>query len=143
MVLIHDENPDIIGITETSPKNGAPIQPKEIDIPGFECFINLHGRSTCLYVRTSLNPQEHFTEGEGEPIGAWCALRLRDGDKLLIGCVYRSPSNQSADDIHFINQLNTSHFLCMGDFNFPQIDWNSETCLALAASASSKFLDCT
>ena len=60
----------------------------------------------------------------------WCEISLRGTDKLLVGCIYRSPSS-SKDNNKKLNDLVSktrfylkySHYLIMGDFNYPEIDW--------------------
>ena len=59
----------------------------------------------------------------------WCSINLTGSDKLLIGCVYRSPksnakNNQELLDLFLkVRDLNTSHVLIMGDFNLREINW--------------------
>ena len=63
----------------------------------------------------------------------WLCLSLRAHDKLLIGLVYRSPSSTDEDDSLFtefllrLPSLGYSHFLLVGDFNAPNINWSSAT----------------
>jgi hypothetical protein len=57
------------------------------------------------------------------------------GDKLLVGCIYKSPSpsDENHDKLNelllYISKLEDSytHILLAGDYNFPDIDWNSWT----------------
>ncbi|XP_072037662.1 uncharacterized protein [Amphiura filiformis] len=78
----------------------------------------------------------------------WCEIRLKDGDKLLLGCIYRSP-NSSMGNNQQLNQLinkactrQNSHLLIVGDFNFPEVDWQSWTCNAGDSHPGWAFLDC-
>jgi endonuclease/exonuclease/phosphatase family metal-dependent hydrolase len=65
---------------------------------------------------------------------AWCTVTLMKQDKLLVGCVYRSPTSASTND-ESINDLiksvtkpsEASHVLIMGDFNYPNINWETWT----------------
>jgi methenyltetrahydromethanopterin cyclohydrolase len=62
---------------------------------------------------------------------------LRNRDKLLVGCIYKSLS--SSDENHdklnelllHVSKLEDSytHVLLADDYNFPDIDWNSWTTL--------------
>jgi hypothetical protein len=53
-------------------------------------------------------------------------------DKLLVGLVYRSPSNRTSENsdnmcslISEATNKGYSHILIMGDFNYPDIDWEN------------------
>ncbi|CAC5401807.1 unnamed protein product [Mytilus coruscus] len=53
-------------------------------------------------------------------------------DQLLLSLIYRTPSNRSQEYIKQLNTLTTeacskgySHILIMGDYNFPEINWDS------------------
>ena len=59
-------------------------------------------------------------------------INLNNSDKLLVCLIYRSPSNGSQeynkrlrDLLDEINSKGYSHILMMGDFNYPDIDWES------------------
>ena len=62
----------------------------------------------------------------------WIMIDLRNGDKLLIGCIYLSPSGdrhlgitELDRSLSLAGNLSPSHILVVGDFNVPQIDWAS------------------
>jgi hypothetical protein len=68
---------------------------------------------------------------------AWFCLRqaLNNNDKLLLGLIYKSPSDNSrecADNVcDLINEASNagySHILLMGDFNLPVINWDTWSC---------------
>ncbi|CAC5367244.1 unnamed protein product [Mytilus coruscus] len=59
-------------------------------------------------------------------------IRLNQSNQLLLGLIYRSPPNRSHDYIKQLNMLTTkacskgySHILIVGDYNFPEINWDS------------------
>ena len=56
MTRIQDEKPDVVGITEISPKNGKAIEAPEINIRGYVIFYDLASRGMCLYIKEKLNP---------------------------------------------------------------------------------------
>ena len=63
----------------------------------------------------------------------WVQLNLRGHDKLLICCLYRSPSSDSLTSTqslyNFLSSMHGfSHILICGDFNYPDINWSSFTC---------------
>lgn len=59
----------------------------------------------------------------------WVKLNLKGNDKLLFGCVYKSPSSNEANLtalnglISKVCDMNFSHIVTTGDFNYPDIDW--------------------
>ena len=64
----------------------------------------------------------------------WCNARLTATESCLIGCVYRPPNCSASESKELFNQLNdicTKHtntnIIIVGDFNYPNIDWNSKT----------------
>jgi hypothetical protein len=59
----------------------------------------------------------------------WEKLNLNGNDKLLFGCVYKSPSSNEAN-LTALNGLiskfcdmNFTHIVTTGDCNYPDIDW--------------------
>ena len=62
----------------------------------------------------------------------WITVPLKNSDKLLVGCVYRSPSsNGPTSTINLVELLksctsnNYSHILVAGDVNISQVDWTT------------------
>ena len=59
----------------------------------------------------------------------WVKLNLKGNNKLLFGCVYKSPSSNEANLtalnglISKVCDMNFSHIVTTGDFNYPDIDW--------------------
>ena len=59
----------------------------------------------------------------------WVNVRLKDGEEALVGCVYRSPTNDQQQNrqllqlIRKIGELKGTHKLMTGDFNYyPRIN---------------------
>jgi hypothetical protein len=57
-------------------------------------------------------------------------IKLSQTDKLLVGLVYISPANRTSEYsgklcslISEATNKGYSHILIMGDFNYPEIDW--------------------
>ena len=77
----------------------------------------------------------------------WCELNLHNKDKLIIGCIYRSPENDVQNVNKLLVQMNEmyikgySHFLNLGDFNFPDIDWATQSSNRSINHISSKFIE--
>jgi hypothetical protein len=136
--IIQNNKPQIIAITELKPKtNRFTLAPVEISIPGYDQFhSNLEpgrDRGCILYVKKELNPNIYPVDSDHTD-AAWCEVSLLNNDKLLIGCVYRSP-NSTPDDNKKLNTMlekvlssaQHSHILLVGDFNFPEINWTTWT----------------
>ena len=94
-------------------------------------------RGICVYASAKLNVTEvAFPDCPFEE-QLWVQLSLAGQDRLLLGCVYRSPSGNGQQDTNDLIQLlehvtsaGYSHLLIAGDFNMPQIDWKLETIIS-------------
>ena len=132
--FLSDENiPDIIAITEVVPKNTRyTLNKADIELSGYELFPrNFSGsarRGVIIYVRKKLQAVEVDIDTEFKE-SVWEKLNLNGNDKLLFGCVYKSPSSNEANLtalnglISKVCDMNFSHIVTTGDFNYPDIDW--------------------
>ena len=146
-------NPDIVGITEVKPKTSRyKIQESELMIENFDIFHNLEedGRGLLLYVRTPLKASICEMENDfSEKLFVEC--KLNDGNNLLIGLIYRSSNDERAsvyaeklnDLFTLVSNMKATHKIIMGDFNYPQIDWNMEISKVGEEHIASKFLKTT
>ena len=146
------DKPDIIMITEVLPKNSTfEIMKSEISLDGYDMFPEnfpiKNSRGIVIYVKSELKAVEidinqHFSE--------YCCIKinLKDNDKLLVVCVYRSPSsdienydllNKLLKQISILEEESFSHILITGDFNFPAINWEKNV---TRDTVSSSFLEC-
>ncbi|RLC07615.1 MAG: hypothetical protein DRI57_25640, partial [Deltaproteobacteria bacterium] len=132
---IKASQPDVIGITESVPKNVKDqINEVEFTVEGYDMFTNLKcgGRGICLYTRKELRASPGDIPESKQAV--WCEIRLQNQDKLLIGCVYRSPNSTSEENKQTNSLLDkgteakNSHVLLMGDFNHPEINWKETSC---------------
>ena len=127
---VQENKPHIIGISEVTPKNFLyPLQESEINIDGYECFSSLSaGRGVALDIHNSLEAVKVSLGVNSYKDAIWCVVNLNSHDKLLVGCIYRSPNISVLDEDHVNNFLveasnyRTSHKLIFGDFNHPEID---------------------
>ena len=78
----------------------------------------------------------------------WIQVRLEGADKLLIGCLYRSPSDNGHQSVNNLVKLlcvvcdtNPSHLLLAGDFNLPEIDWQNSFSTAPDNHYTHTFID--
>ena len=134
--IVVNNKPLIIAVTEINPKNSRfSLQNVEINLPGFNLYTSNNQeeneRGCAIYIHDSLVSNACNREFRKEE-GVWCEIDLLNSDKLLIGCVYRSPNIDDQGNQAFISMLNTmcernnySHYLILGDFNLPNIDWST------------------
>jgi len=142
--------PDIIGIVEVKPKNGKDLpQLSEFSLKGYDIhYVNVdtvYGRGVILYTASWLNASPYTAVDSGVE-SLWVTLRLSGRDRLIIGCIYRSPSSSAENDSKINNKMKSvcasgdaSHILIMGDFNYPNINW--DTVSSATSSAEKLFID--
>ena len=105
------------------------------------------GRGCVLYIKASIPViQIEFDNNFQESI--WCSINLTGSDKLLIGCIYRSPNSNIENNKELLNlflkakDLNPSHTLIMGDFNLGEINWRMDNSHTNENHIASQFLEC-
>lgn len=150
---VDNYKPLIIGLTETW--LSGDVKDAEIEIPNYELFrcdrADGKGGGSSMYVHNcfqSASCQELDDIGFHEAV--WRIIKLTEYDKLLVGVVYRSPSsNMINNDKLFqvfqkaVSQQGVTHVLIMGDFNMPEVKWNSMYAQGNNESLPSKFFDLT
>ena len=82
-------------------------------------------RGLLLYINKELNENEVQMESNFEE-NLFVQIRLNNNDKLLIGIIYRSPSERSIEHNSKLRELlveasnkGFTHILIMGDLNYP------------------------
>ena len=98
-----------------------------------------------MYINKDLNVEEVKFEGNFEE-SIWVNIKLNGKDKMLVGCLYKSPSSNT-ENLEELNKLiievsrmkEFSHLLITGDFNFPKIDWKTWT--SREENGGEKFLE--
>jgi len=125
--------PDLIGITETwANKN---IFDSELALPGYDLFrkdrpTDREGGGVILYVNSDLHAVEYVPDSNF-PEQIWCQILDHNRDKFYVGVCYRTPTVAifDIDTNSSLRQLLTklsgsnSHFMLMGDFNYPFSRW--------------------
>ena len=151
--LIQLHKPHIVTVSEINP-NGRCFLKQDYEFPEFRmypCNVGSPGcRGIATYVHSSI--VESVTEVEVDKAvreNVWLSLKLRTGDNLLFGNVYRSP-NSSVENNSLINQTirslcqnraKYSHQCIVGDMNL-HINWKQPH-LTQPDSDESKFLETT
>ena len=100
---------------------------------------------TAMYINKDLNAEEVKFKGNFEE-SIWVNIKLNGKDKMLVGCLYKSPSSNT-ENLEELNKLiievskmkEFSHLLITGDFNFPKIDW--KTCTSRGENSGKIFLE--
>ena len=129
---IHQHKPNIIGITEIYPKGKNPTDNEPFEIPNYDTFINKNPkRGVALYIDNALGAIEEDTlNNHSFEESVWCSFSSNDKEKILIGCIYKSPNSselnqQLLHDLIKSNKLEKYDKVCiMGDFNFPKLLWD-------------------
>lgn len=130
-LILRDQNPDIVFITETLPKYDV-REAEQID--GYVLYVNeKQKRGVCICVKETLvcDQIKYFTDVEEKMDMLWLTMNLNRNDKLLIGCVYRSPNNTERENEEMMAELvraaqsQCSHILITGDLNYSNTDWEA------------------
>ena len=140
-------------VTEVKPKHSfESITPQHIKLEGFDIYSNFEDneakRGIAIYIShrisdrvTELKVNTDFREC------VWLNLSLRGRDKLLMGCIYRSPSSITENDYNLWNMLksiteaNPSYLVIAGDFNYPDINWDTVESVKHSEHTSQRFID--
>ena len=149
---------DVLLITEVIPKAQVlPLSTALLNIPGFSMYTSFNPqqpnlgssgkRGVSIYVRDDLQASE-ITLVETEYVEQlWINLSLQSNDRLLIGCIYRSPSHPAQASIeevchllHMACSLQFVQLLLGGDLNLPHIDWSNHFSSAPPSDPSHAFL---
>ncbi len=150
--IIEQDDPDIICLTEILPKNARyPVEISELQLDGYDTFTNIKEttshRGVIMYTKKKLsaipsNVNTSFTES------IWCEVPLLREDRLLIGCIYRSPNSTQDNNDNMNSALadvtrNKSHVLVLGDFNYPELEWVDGVSPPDLCNKATKFMEAT
>ena len=132
---------DIIGITEVSLK-----YTKEVLYTNIEEVEVTRNVEVYIVKHLALRADEIKTDTVCKK-GIWIQLNLSESTKVMLVCTYRSPTSSPANDdnLHKLldesNSRDPSQVILMGDFNQPEIDWNTKTTEKGMYRPSQLFLD--
>ncbi len=132
---ISDCDPDIICVNEVKPKHMKDnLTESEFSLKdeGYNMFpLNIDnntGRGMLLYTKSSVKAERIEISGEFEEV-VWIKIQLNGSDSLLFGCFYRSGSGNEANNKSLREvictplSLKCTYTCCIGDFNYPDINW--------------------
>ena len=129
----YNGNVKIICVTETM--FDSDIERAEIDIPNFTPFrkdrqTGKEGGGSCIYVHDSI----HVTELKSFSCSDSVAVFVEtDPYPFVLVCVYRSQSLSSEKNFEIIEEINKINvkegheLVVLGDFNLPNVSWNTGT----------------
>lgn len=141
LAIIEIDKPDIIVVTELLPKNREKmcIVANEFYVENYNMFIHdtqqHKGRGVAIYVSCKLTALQ-ISQAEFNHIEVISVkIKLKRNDWLLCRGVYRSPNsaNESLRELNSVlsedrdNLHKFSHILIVGDFNYKEINWVTET----------------
>ena len=145
-------NIDVAAFTETMPKNCSnnDLRNVQLNIKGYNCLSNHLGRGVCMYINNDFEILERLSNVDSlfTP-SIFCKIKCKE-DIIVLGVVYRSPNSTPEDNdklntqIDFIsNMLNASgeRLVMVGDFNYPDINWDQVTCDKSSNHPAFKFLN--
>ena len=128
--LAYFEEYDIIGVTESWINTEGRDYLAEYNLKGYSLFScersQRVGGGVILYIKSHLHPQE-ISKPNIENIDTKY-VQIRSGsDKLILGLVYRPPSQTQIIDSILFEQIsdicNVNNAVILGDFNLPVTEW--------------------
>jgi hypothetical protein len=131
-LLIHEQSPDIIVLTETWLSDD--ISNAEVAIGGYHIYrkdrmSGRKGGGLLLYLKDELSGSMYNPAITSSSETLWVSMQLPKSCKLFIGVVYRPPTQDATTDDELINELRLlcqkKSVIIIGDFNAPGIDWDS------------------
>ena len=142
--MADDTQPDITGIKETWAK--PDMGDAEFGLAGYKIFRKDRlvkrgggrGGGVMLCFEEQIQAYEVQIEAEAGYSLTWCNLESQ-GSKIIVGVVYRCSSISKDEDTRLhkvITHASRGECLKMGDFNYPDIRWNSLN----SSNESAKFL---
>ena len=145
--------PHIIIVTEVKPKHYKERLMQDFTLNNFVIFgcdlTPNDDRGILIYVHESVSESiSHFTKIPSFNETIFIEVKLKKGDKLLIGGIYRSPNSTSeVNNKAMLNLIRTvcngtySHICIVGDFNCPRINWHLRDFIGPEDSFESQFLN--
>ena len=148
-IFLSKHNIDIFAVTEVNDKFNVNDKCNTFVIAGYDFIECSDGRGVGMFIKENLIFQR---SSEFENIfkpSIFGKLMLPNDIYVTIGVIYRSPNSNEDQNAQFIKQITTisnkfqntkEKLVLMGDFNFREIDWESETCNKNDSHIANKFL---
>ena len=142
--------PAVIGIVEVKPKNPRyELQECEMAIDRYDIFtLEEEGRGVCLYAKQDLRPTLVTVDNSFKE-SVFIKCQLDREENAIFGLLYRSPNSTDENNkqlnttLQTAAEIPTNHLIIMGDFNYPDIDWENERSTVGDERAASIFYKAT
>ena len=124
------EKPDIVSITETWLNINEKHLVSEINIPGYNMFLNCRetkrGGGVILYIKDTINAMEVNKTNRSAYESVYVKIKINK-KLLIIATIYRPPKTTLENDKLLYEEIETivstkTSIIC-GDFNLPHINW--------------------
>ena len=149
-VFVNKHNIDIIAICETLPKNSLDDKNDYVfNLPDYKPINKSEGRGVCLFVKNNIDCVQLSEPEQIFKPSIFCKILTNNNDFLIFGLVYRSEDkctdteNENLNkQIDFVMQkYSKNKVIIVGDFNYPDIEWEHDHCNKSPEHKSSKFLE--
>ena len=148
-LLIEENDFDLVAVTEVLPKNQSnDFLVNSFNLKGYTCVTVAKGRGVCLFVKEGyeLILMEKYCSIYSLCIA--CKIILPNKECFICVVTYRSPSS-TQDENDKLNRCVSAvaedfvrdTVLFLGDFNYPEIEWDQETVIKGKEHPAHKFLD--
>ena len=124
------EKPDIVSITETWLNINEKHLVSEVNIPGYNMFLNCRetkrGGGVILYIKDTINAMEVNKTNRSAYESVYVKIKINK-KLLIIATIYRPPKTTLENDKLLYDEIETivstkTSIIC-GDFNLPHINW--------------------
>ena len=140
---------DFIFVTEVLPKfnpDNVSCSSMIYHIDGYIAFPSKdNGRGVMIYAKDKFNisPNQYLNSLYHD--ASWCDWTV-DDKTIILGCIYRSPSDVQACEtiMHLLNEVSeiSENVLIAGDFNHRDINWEDVTTIHSEAHPEYRFIEC-
>ena len=130
VTYVMSEKPDIVSITETWLNISENHLISEVNIPGYNMFLNCRenkrGGGVLLYIKDTINATEINKEKRSAYESVYVKIKINK-QYLIIATIYRPPKMTPENDKLLYDEIETvvktkTSIIC-GDFNLPRINW--------------------
>ena len=145
-----DLKPDIIVITETWTHPG--ISQAHLDIPGYEIVSRSDrtdtkkGRGGGVLIYS--NQPNIYANPSTSPFSQHASVTISSGKRepsIKLHVLYRSPNSSEQNNEDLLDYIKSipENSILLGDYNFPEINWETLSTSTSSTSPSSKFIQAT
>jgi len=131
-INLSEKVPDIIALTEIKYKNKWHVNTAELNIDGYHLFSNNlweQNLGIIIYAKQDLNCKQVFLNNS---CMEYVPLEIQtDLNKVMqVAIIYRSPNSFLENGLNMCSLIDhicsrSGYKLFLGDFNFPNINWNT------------------